>query len=122
MLLTGRTVAFADSSPIIRRVLQLACEELGIEGLDFSSPQALINVLGASCTPDVVLVNATDLGPDGHLVGQTIRSKCRQTKVFLLKDTMVSLNARVEVQAGIDGVYKKPFSTDELFSEIAQLL
>ncbi len=119
--LAGRTVAYADSSWIIRKVLDRACEEMGIHGLEFESPHALIDSLQAH-NPDAVLLNATDLGPDGHLVAQTIKERRPQTGVFLLKDPMCRLDPRVETQQGVDGVHKKPFDVDELFAAIGNQL
>ncbi len=119
--LAGRTMVYADASMTIRKVLELCCTDMGINGTGYETALELVDSL-RSTPADVVLVCPNDLGSDGHSIAQTIKQLCPGARVFLLKNMTGSLPPGVETQLGLDGVLIKPFAAKELFAAIARAL
>jgi CheY-like chemotaxis protein len=120
-ILSGKTVAVADSSLTIRAVLQVGFKGLGVTLAEFDSVDDLFNALSAA-EPDVVLVGASDIRSDDCGFAQRIKRECPDAVVILLRSVFDDLHPDVETQPGLDAVHRKPFEHRELVQEIELLL
>lgn len=117
--LAGKTVAFAESSETIRRILELAFDGAGAESKSFESPMDLVASL-SEIEPAVVLLSAGGLGSGDATITKGIKDRFPGVVVFLLKASTDKLDPEVENQPGFDGVVNKPFKADRLLEEIEE--
>jgi len=116
-------VIVADSSPSVRRVVELAFPESEFEVFFFDNGLELIRAL-PDVRPDALLISLSLPGVDGYRAAGVLRGDkdLRQASLFFLRGAFERFEA--EKAAGLDyeAVVRKPFDSEGLAARVRNVL
>ncbi len=115
----GRTILLADDSVTIQKVVELTFMDEDYEVVAVSNGDDALRALD-DLGPDLVITDLHMPGADGFEVCR--RAKEMALPVLLLVGTFEPFQQDEADAAGVDGVVKKPFDSQELLQRVSELM
>jgi len=116
-------VIVADSSPSVRRAVELAFPESEFEVFFFDNGIELVKAL-PDIRPDALLISLRLPGLDGYRAADVLRSEkdLRQASLFFLRGAFERFEADKAAGLDYEEVVRKPFDSEGLASRVRAVL
>lgn len=117
------TILVVDDEPRIRELTQMILEDKGYRVITAENGVEALQKAERE-TPDLVLLDVVLPGISGVEVCRILKSQAKTRSIPLVMFTVLGrdVDQRLAEESGCDGYFLKPFTPEDLFSEVKKYL